>query len=92
VQDDGEGIHEEDLLRVFEPFWRGDPARSGDGSGLGLALAKRIVEALGCQLRAESAPDLGGARFSISPVPSCLTERFLCPAFPPGTQTCYGDS
>jgi signal transduction histidine kinase len=66
VQDDGEGIPEEDLLRVFEPFWRGDPARSGDGSGLGLALAKRIVEALGGQVRAESASDPGGARFSIS--------------------------
>ena len=66
VQDDGEGIPEEDLLRVFEPFWRGDPARSSDGSGLGLALAKRIVEALGGQVRAEGGRALGGARFSIS--------------------------
>ena len=65
VQDDGEGIAAEDLPRVFEPFWRGDPARSSDGSGLGLALAKRIVEALGGHIRAESEP-LRGARFSIS--------------------------
>jgi signal transduction histidine kinase len=46
VEDTGEGIAPEHTARVFEPFWRGDSARSSDGSGLGLALAKRIVEAL----------------------------------------------
>ncbi|MCI0403212.1 MAG: ATP-binding protein, partial [Acidobacteria bacterium] len=38
VEDSGEGIEPEALERVFDPFWRGDPARSGNGSGLGLAL------------------------------------------------------
>jgi len=66
VRDDGEGIAPKDLPRVFDPFWRADPARSSEGSGLGLALAKRIVEALGGHIRAESDPDLGGARFSVS--------------------------
>ncbi len=65
VADTGEGIAPEDLARVFDPFYRADPARSGGGAGLGLALAKRIVEALGGSIRAESAPSQG-ARFAVT--------------------------
>jgi len=65
VEDDGDGIATEELPRVFEPFWRGDRARSTPGSGLGLALAKRIVEALGGEISAESEP-LRGARFLVT--------------------------
>jgi signal transduction histidine kinase len=64
VADTGEGIPPEALDRVFDPFWRGDPSRSGPGSGLGLALAKRIVEALGGDIRVESAP-AAGSRFAV---------------------------
>jgi signal transduction histidine kinase len=64
VEDTGEGIPPEAVGRVFEPFWRGDAARSTPGSGLGLALAKRIVESLGGDIRAESAPP-GGSRFAV---------------------------
>lgn len=48
VADTGEGIPEADLPFVFERFWRGDRARThsgGAGGGLGLAIAKQIVEA-----------------------------------------------
>lgn len=64
VQDTGEGIPPENLSRVFEPFWRGDPARSAFGSGLGLALANRIVETLGGTIRVESQPTRG-SRFAV---------------------------
>jgi signal transduction histidine kinase len=64
VEDSGEGIAPQDLDRVFEPFYRGDPARSGPGAGLGLALAKRIVEALGGRISAENALT-HGARFAV---------------------------
>lgn len=64
VEDTGEGIPGDAEDRVFEPFWRGDAARSTPGSGLGLALAKRIVEALGGDIRVERERD-GGARFAV---------------------------
>jgi signal transduction histidine kinase len=64
VEDTGEGIAPEDLDRVFDPFWRADPARSGGGAGLGLALAKRIVEALGGRIEAESSL-ARGSRFDV---------------------------
>ena len=64
VEDNGEGIAPQALERVFEPFWRGEAARSSPGSGLGLALAKRIVESLGGRVAVESAPE-SGSRFAV---------------------------
>lgn len=64
VTDTGDGIAPEDLRRVFEPFFRADLARSGPGAGLGLALAKRIVEALGGGISAHSEAATG-SRFAV---------------------------
>jgi signal transduction histidine kinase len=64
VEDTGTGIDPEEASRIFEPFYRGDPARSGAGSGLGLTLAKRIVEGLGGRIAAVEAD--GGARFEVA--------------------------
>ena len=64
VVDTGDGIDGAALDRVFDPFWRGDSARASDGSGLGLALAKRIVEALGGSIAVES-QSARGSRFAV---------------------------
>jgi signal transduction histidine kinase len=65
VSDDGEGIPPEAIESIFEPFWRGDSARTSDGSGLGLTLVKRIVEGLGGEIRVSSRP-MQGTTFAVS--------------------------
>jgi signal transduction histidine kinase len=70
VEDTGEGISAADLPHVFDPFYRADTARSSDGAGLGLALAERIVQALGGAIEVDSRPNLG-ARFDVTlPLPA----------------------
>jgi signal transduction histidine kinase len=64
VEDSGDGLDPAAAERVFEPFWRGDAARAGEGSGLGLALAKRIVESLGGSIAVDSRT-AAGARFAV---------------------------
>lgn len=64
VEDTGEGIPEAALEKIFDPFWRGDAARRTPGSGLGLALAKSIVETLGGEMRVE-ANTPAGSRFAV---------------------------
>jgi signal transduction histidine kinase len=63
VLDTGEGIQAEDLPHVFERFYRGEKSRSRStgGAGLGLAIAKGIVEAHGGRIGLESNPQ--GTRF-----------------------------
>ncbi|MBP7693921.1 MAG: HAMP domain-containing histidine kinase [Anaerolineales bacterium] len=54
VRDTGAGIPPADQPHVFERFYRGDNARAGGGLGLGLAIAKAWVEAMGGQIGLES--------------------------------------
>jgi signal transduction histidine kinase len=53
VDDDGPGIPPDELERVFERFYRGNGRRGGGGAGLGLAIARWIVDLHGGTIRAE---------------------------------------
>jgi len=66
VKDSGRGIAEEDLPRIFEPFF----SKRRGGTGLGLAIAHRIMQEHGGQLIASNNPE-GGA---------CMIARFPIPA------------
>ncbi|WP_243113130.1 HAMP domain-containing sensor histidine kinase [Ruminococcus sp. Marseille-P6503] len=64
--DDGPGVPEEALPRLFEAFYRGDPARKDPhkGSGLGLAIAENIITRAGGSIQAKKSK-LGGLRIEI---------------------------
>ena len=66
IKDSGGGILEEDLPRIFEPFF----SKRRGGTGLGLAIAHRIMQEHGGQLIAGNNPE-GGA---------CMIARFPIPA------------
>lgn len=64
VQDTGRGIPAEQVEKLFDRYWQGNP-RARSGAGLGLAIARGIVEAHGGRLRVESTSGAGSS-FSFS--------------------------
>jgi two-component system phosphate regulon sensor histidine kinase PhoR len=57
--DDGAGLDESDLPRLFERFFRSDRARASRGTGLGLAIVKHIVTSAGGSVEASGGPGRG---------------------------------
>ena len=64
VEDQGPGIPEESLKRIFDKFYQTDSSHKQEGNGLGLALAKRIVTTVDGRIWAENLPQ-GGCRFTV---------------------------
>jgi signal transduction histidine kinase len=57
--DDGPGVPAETLEKLFDVFYRSDPSRNKKGSGIGLAISRKIIELMGGTIHAEL-PDSGG--------------------------------
>ena len=64
VEDQGPGIPEESLKRIFDKFYQTDSSHKQEGNGLGLSLAKRIVTTADGRIWAENLPQ-GGCRFTV---------------------------
>lgn len=64
VDDHGPGVPEAELAAIFDPFRRGAHEQEGNGYGLGLAIARRAIEAHGGMIQAANRPE-GGLRVTI---------------------------
>ncbi len=73
VRNEGVGIAEEERSKIFERFYRGENARNQvSGTGMGLAIAREIIQAHGGDLRVESSPGQG-AEFIVALPPISKT-------------------
>jgi signal transduction histidine kinase len=64
VTDSGEGIAPEDIDRIFERFYRGTGSLEKEGFGLGLSIARRMVDVMGGELEVQSSEGKG-ATFTV---------------------------
>lgn len=65
IQDEGPGIPQGDLSHIFSKFYKGDKSRGSDGNGLGLSIARRVVEIHGGTIAVKNIPH-SGACFTIT--------------------------
>ena len=65
VTDNGPGLPEDDVNRLFDPFRRGDKKEGVTGVGLGLAVSRMIARVHGAQLIAKNNADGPGATFTL---------------------------
>jgi signal transduction histidine kinase len=74
VEDEGLGIPEQDILKIFDRFYSRDKAKAETGTGLGLPYCKLIAEAHGGTIRAENREQGGFAVSVILPTSSWEAE------------------
>ncbi len=79
VSDDGPGLSEEELAHVFERFWRAEAGETQEvgGTGIGLAIAKSLVELHGGSIEASSEPSKGASFRFVLPA---IKEKAAAPA------------
>ena len=75
VADHGEGIPEDQIAELMQPFVRGDAARTIQGSGLGLAIVKRIVDIHQGELKIHNRPEGGLEAIIALSIPKEKTEE-----------------
>ena len=74
IKDQGTGMDEATQARIFERFYQGDTSHAHEGNGLGLPLAKRIIDLHGGVLRVKSSPGMGST-FTVELKRADLPER-----------------
>jgi signal transduction histidine kinase len=84
VRDTGVGISPADQARIFEDFYQLSPGMTQEGTGLGLALTKRLVDLHGGELTVESTPG-GGSTFTVW-LPRQRTETRPAPGLAAGSE------
>ncbi len=75
VADDGRGVEQDELDRLFERFYRSDRARASRGTGLGLAIVKHVVASAGGEVQASGGPGRGLQIRCEFPAPASLTRN-----------------
>jgi CheY-like chemotaxis protein/anti-sigma regulatory factor (Ser/Thr protein kinase) len=75
VSDTGPGVPREARERIFEAFAQADPSDGARGAGLGLAIARRLAEAMGGEVGVDSTPGAGADFWFVAPFEAAEAER-----------------
>jgi len=78
IADNGIGIGPDDLPHIFERFYKADKSRNTNGTGLGMAIARHIIQVHGGRIRVESEPGKG-SRFTFTLPVSPVAEKLIKP-------------